>query len=105
MLTFGDFAWIAIIVIVFTGGSAAYALSRPSDIARLYRTEAKLDLMLEHLGLEYKDPTTPDGLPAEVKILADRPEGKIAAIKLLREKTGMGLKDAKDAVETYIARR
>jgi hypothetical protein len=31
--------------------------------------------------------------------------GKIALIKGLREATGLGLKDAKDAVEGYIARR
>ena len=104
MLTFGDFAWIAVIVIVFTGGSTAYTLSRASDAARLYRIEAKLGLILKHLGLEYKDPTIPEGLSEEVKTLAGKPEGKIAAIKLLREQTGLGLKDAKDAVEAYITK-
>ena len=105
MLTLGDFAWITLIVIVFTGSSTAYTLSRASDAARLYRIEAKLSLILKHLGLEYKDPTTFEGLSEEVKMLADKPTGKIEAIKLLREQTGLGLKAAKDTVEAYIAKR
>ncbi len=105
MLTLGDFAWITLIVIVFTGSSTAYTLSRASDAARLYRIEAKLSLILKHLGLEYKDPTALEGLSEEVKMLADKPTGKIEAIKLLREQTGLGLKDAKDTVEAYIAKR
>jgi ribosomal protein L7/L12 len=34
--------------------------------------------------------------------LARNPSQKIQAIKLHREQTGVGLKDAKDAVEAYI---
>ena len=64
-----------------------------------------MGLILKHLRLEYEDPTTIEGLPEEVKTLADKPKGKIEAIKLLREQTGLGLKDAKDAVEAYIAKR
>ena len=98
-LEFWDFVWIALIVSIFAGGSAAYSLYKPSDAARLRRVEAKLDLVLKHLGLEYKDPATPGGLSEEVKALAEDPTRKIAAIKLHREQTGLGLKEAKDAVE------
>ena len=45
------------------------------------------------------------GLSEEVKALADDPARKIAAFKLHREQTGLGLKDAQDAVEAYIAGR
>jgi hypothetical protein len=104
-LEFWDFFWIAVIVSLFAGGSAAYSLSKPADAVRLRRVEAKLDLILKHLGLEYKDPATPGGLSDEVKALADDPGRKISAIKLHREQTGLGLKEAKDAVEAYIACR
>ena len=103
-LEFLDFFYIAMIVIIFAGGSAAY-LHKPSDAARLRSVEEKLDLVLRHLGLQYADPATPSGLSSEVKALADDFGGKIAAIKLHREQTGVGLKEAKDAVEAYIAGR
>src|SRR5438067_4588595 len=103
VLEFSDFVVIAVIVALFAGGSAAFALFKPSDEARLRRVEAKLDLILKHLGLEYKGPETSAGLSEEVKALADDPRQKIAAIKLHREQTGLGLKEAKDAVEAYIA--
>jgi hypothetical protein len=102
-LDFSDIIVIALIV-TFLGGSAASRLFQPSDSARLRRLEAKLNLILEHLGLEYKDPAT-QGLSSEVKILADDPARKIAAIRLYREQTGQGLKAAKEAVEAYIAGR
>jgi ribosomal protein L7/L12 len=62
-------------------------------------------LILKHLSLEYKDPATPGGLSQQVRVLADDPAGKIAAIKLHRMETGLGLKEAKDVVEAYIAGR
>ena len=71
----------------------------------LRRLEAKLDLILKHLGLEYIDPATTGGLSEEVKALADDPARKTAAIKLLREQTGLGLREAKYAVEAYMAGR
>jgi hypothetical protein len=39
-------------------------------------------------------------LPPDVRAALDRGQ-KIEAIKLMRERTGLGLKEAKDAVETY----
>lgn len=105
VLEFWDFAGIALVVLLFAGGSAVYSQFKPSDRSRLRRVEAKVDLILRHLGLEYHDPATPGGLSAEVKALADDPATKIQAIKVLREQSGLGLKEAKDAVEAYIAGR
>jgi ribosomal protein L7/L12 len=42
-------------------------------------------------------------LSDEVRRLARDPGNKILAIKLHREQTGLGLKEAKDAVEAYMA--
>lgn len=75
----------------FTGG----------DRAQLIRLEKKVDLILKHLGLEYVE-TTICGLSPEVQELARNPGQKIQAIKLHREQTGVGLKEAKDAVESFI---
>jgi ribosomal protein L7/L12 len=60
---------------------------------RVARVEHKLDLVLDHLGLREDDPRLD-----EVIALA-RDGKKIQAIKVYREVTGAGLKEAKDAVE------
>ena len=62
----------------------------PPAVARI---ERKLDLLLEHLGIQ-----VPDGLSPRVRaaIMAGR---KIEAIKLHREETGLGLREAKDRIE------
>ncbi|MGV4986231.1 ribosomal protein L7/L12 [Streptomyces sp. NPDC001709] len=60
---------------------------------RLARVERKLDLIMEHLDLREEHPRM-DEVAALVR------EGKkIHAIKLYRESTGAGLKEAKDAVD------
>ena len=60
---------------------------------RLFRLEKKLDLILEKLGIQHYD-----DLNAHIAapLAAHK---KIEAIKLYRERTGVGLKEAKDAVE------
>ena len=68
-LGFRDFFWIWIIVLFGGGSAAAYSYFRPSDAARIQRLEAKVDLILKHLGLEYKDPAAPGALSEEVKAL------------------------------------
>jgi hypothetical protein len=103
MLEFSDYAIIACIVVLF--GGAAYASLRPAEGARLARLERKLDAILHHLNIAYVDPASPEGLSAEVQNLANDPAKKIQAIKLHREQTGLGLKDAKDAVEAYMNRK
>ncbi|WP_442877600.1 ribosomal protein L7/L12 [Dactylosporangium sp. AC04546] len=67
--------------------------------AQLAAVERKLDLLLAHLGIEVPEPPGPAGLLDELQ--AGR---KIQAIKLYREATGAGLKEAKDAVEALAAR-
>jgi hypothetical protein len=105
MLEFSDYAIIASIVTVFAGGSAAFASLRPSDGARLARVERKLDALLRQLNIPVVDPAGPEGLSQEVREIANDPANKIQAIKLHREQTGVGLKEAKDAVEAYMSRR
>ena len=60
---------------------------------RIARVEQKLDLVLGHLGLSQADPA----LDQVTALLRDG--RKIEAIKVYREITGAGLKEAKEAVE------
>jgi ribosomal protein L7/L12 len=86
-------------VLDFLGGSSDFTAE---DSARLRRVERKLDLILAHLGIPYAEG---DGeLPEAARILADRGE-TIAAIKAVREESGLGLAEAKRAVDSYRARR
>ena len=100
MLEFWDYVGIFVIVSFFAGGSAVYRNMKPADVQRFARLEAKLDLVLRHLGLEYTTPKV-GTLSEEVKAIADQGQ-KIAAIKLHREQTELGLKEAKDDVEAYM---
>ena len=61
----------------------------------LYRIEAKLDLLLKQGNLKY-DPY--GSLPSDI-VQAVRDRKKIQAIKLYRQKSGVGLKEAKDFIE------
>jgi Ribosomal protein L7/L12 C-terminal domain len=61
---------------------------------RLKRLERKVDLILSHLGL---DPN--QGVSPQVMELVKAGQ-KIQAIKVYREQTGAGLKEAKDYVES-----
>lgn len=82
--------FIALAVIVgFVGAESR--ISRADR--RVARVERKLDLIMDHLGLRENDPRM-----AEVVALL-REDKKIQAIKVYREITGAGLKEAKDAVE------
>lgn len=94
-----DFVIIGVIVASFAGGAVAL---RPNDQARLKRMEAKLDLLLNKLEIEPPNMGSALGLSDEVRKLAEEDGQKIAAIKLHREQTGQGLKEAKEAVEAYI---
>ena len=100
-LGISDFVILAGIVAFFVGG---VAVMRPSDRSRLRRLESKLDLLLKHFQIADASLDVVDGLSAEVRQLADAGQ-KIEAIKVHREQTGLGLKDAKDAVEAYLDRR
>jgi hypothetical protein len=87
----GDYAVIAVIVIIFAGGAS---LATRQQLA-LRRLERKLDALLKHQGIEL-----PSGLSPEVRLMAEDPSQKIAAIKLYREENpGVGLREAKDKIE------
>lgn len=71
--------------------------SRVSQVdQRVARVERKLDLIIDHLGLRDDDPR----MGEVVALLRDGK--KIQAIKVYREITGVGLKEAKDAVERIV---
>ena len=64
--------------------------------ARVGRIERKLNALLRHHNVD------PSPLPSDrVKQLANSAR-KIEAIKVYREETGVGLAEAKEAVEAYI---
>jgi hypothetical protein len=77
------------------GGMFLRSSSEPSpqNTYRLRRIERKLDLILDHLGLKLDQ----DDFDEVRQLMLDGQ--KIPAIKLYREITGAGLKEAKDAVE------
>ena len=65
-----------------------------SPDANLLRLERKIDLILEHLGLDLNQ-----GVREKIMELM-KADKKIEAIKIYREQTGAGLKEAKDYVES-----
>lgn len=67
--------------------------------ARLRRIEKKLDLILDSLGLKIEETPMNDILELALN------GRKIEAIKRYREVHGVGLKEAKDAVEAMVEDR
>src|SRR5438876_97583 len=90
-LDFNDFLIIALIALACAAASAL----KPREQARLARLERKVDMLLQRAGITYdpKSQVSPEVLEAL------RQGNKIQAIKLYREATGVGLKEAKDFVE------
>lgn len=82
---------LLVLLVLFGIGSIENRISRTDR--RVARIEHKLDLILGHLGL-----TEPEPWSDEVNALV-RDGKKIQAIKVYREATGAGLKEAKEAVE------
>ena len=88
-------------ILFFAGALAVLAScsfdSSDSDYnARLTRLETLMNLVLQHLGI---DPNTALSGPSEqIKALIMRGK-KIEAIKIYREQTGLGLKQAKDYID------
>jgi ribosomal protein L7/L12 len=97
-----DLTDYGIIFVIVGLASSVYAVLKPADVSRLRRLEKKLDLLLKNFGI---DAQVSAGLSQEVCDLADDPAKKISAIALHRQQTGLGLKEAKDAVEAYIDQR
>ena len=97
-LSFFDFAIITLLIIVFAGGTAAArGYLNPAERKRFHRIERKLDLLLQHNNLHYEEDKAPTW-----QELADDPARKIGAIAAYREEHGVGLAEAKEAVEEYI---
>jgi hypothetical protein len=66
---------------------------------RLATIERRLDLIMKRLEIDDPEPELPD-------VVAHLERGeKIGAIKAYRERTGAGLKEAKDAVEALARER
>lgn len=84
------FSLLTLLVLLGTG-SIENRISRADR--RAARIEHKLDLILGHLGL-----TEPEPWSDEVNALL-RAGKKIQAIKVYREATGAGLREAKEAVD------
>ncbi len=82
-----------LIALFATARTAAIATERKID-----RLTAKLDLLLKANGI---DPDPPIQFSDRVRKAAAAGR-KIEAIKLLREETGLGLRDAKDAVDKWM---
>ena len=85
--------WLLVGLFVVVLGSS-WAGAGSNHGRRLERLERNVDLILKHLGL---DPN--GGVNQEVLELMKAGQ-KIQAIKLYREQTGVGLKTAKDYVES-----
>ena len=66
------------------------------------RIESKLDRIIEHLGLpEPSRENISDELKGELISLV-KENKKVQAIKKLKEATGMGLKEAKDYIDSLL---
>ena len=87
---------------MFSGGGSSRCQFTGADRVQLARLEKKVDRILKHLGLEYVEEAPRCLLSPEVQAAGLDPGRKIEAIKLHREQTGVGLKEAKDAVEVFI---
>jgi ribosomal protein L7/L12 len=72
------------------------------ELQRLRMLENQVAYLYRHLGLDPADavPSASEGLDPEVVQLLNG-GNKIQAIKLHRERTGLGLAEAKDAVEAF----
>jgi ribosomal protein L7/L12 len=95
---------IPAVALVFLAGAVMMLLgsrSRGADpsAARLATVERKLDLIMKHLGVVDQVPQDPD----VVQFLMQGQ--KIQAIKAYRERTGAGLREAKDEVERIARER
>jgi len=88
--------WMWVVVVCFIGEWLSRARSNGVLEKRVLDLEIRLHKLQAHVGFvaDTSPPVTDD-----VTVLARTPGSKIAAIKLYRQQTGAGLKEAKDAVE------
>jgi ribosomal protein L7/L12 len=86
--------WLVLGTFLMVLLSMARNSSSVANGSKTSRLERKVDLILKHLGL---DPN--QGVDEKIMELMKAGQ-KIEAIKLYREQTGVGLKEAKDYVES-----
>jgi ribosomal protein L7/L12 len=93
------------LVAVAIGIGAAILFTRLASIERrlnrLSRIDAKLDAVLKNAGIAFDEL---HDLPPDVREALERGE-TIEAIKRFRQATGLGLKEAKDAIDEARRRR
>ena len=65
---------------------------------RVGKLERQVAFLLEHLGLEYYEGTDAGVSPDILELV--RTGDKLRAIKLYREETGLGLREAKEFIES-----
>ena len=87
---------LGVIVVFAILKTERQAASIRRDVARVDR---KLNLILKQLNITIDEFV---GVSDRVKELARDPSRKIEAIKVYREETGVGLREAKAAVEDFI---
>lgn len=79
--------------------SAVMSRRATGTTARLTAIEHRLGLIMDHLGVAEPEPDVADIVE---RMVAGK---KVEAIKLYRQRTGLGLREAKDAVEEIARRR
>jgi ribosomal protein L7/L12 len=91
-LAAADISYLAGAALVAAVAVAVATDRRPKP--NFWRINRQVDALLQHAGIKF----TSD-LPPDIQIMAADPGQKIQAIKLLRERTGLSIVDAKAAVE------
>lgn len=99
---------VSVIMRVLLGGGPAAASQtiNSGDRELLRKLNAKVDLLLNHWNIDPAMTSEQQVNPATDELwqqIAADPGRKIEAIKLYREVMGVGLAEAKHAVEDYIA--
>ena len=96
--------WLLIVVLLLLGVAVfgLFTIVQRLDLIlrQLLFLQRKADLTLAHQGIQPPPLFAP--LSQRVKELTADPTQKIHAIKAYREETGVGLKEAKDAIEEWI---
>jgi len=89
----------AVVALGFSGIALTRQSNWPAVERKLATIEHRLKLIMEHLDIAEPQPEYPS-------VLQELEQGrKIQAIKLYRQQTGVGLKEAKDAVEELARQR
>ncbi len=84
--------------------SSSYEMQEISTLRqKVYKLEAMLEFLYRHLGVTFIEEVDPGDDPRIIDAL--RKNNLIEAIKYYREVTGVGLAEAKAAVENIRARR